>query len=125
MKRSEIEDPRLISWIRLHSEKDECAHNPNEMAKGIFMVDALAVLENKTVKTLGSTRLITVQVATLELKNIMNEIILMNEWHFRTAVDLNLPILDDPANYQHQMQLGKITVNRDISNSVQPCSSLL
>jgi hypothetical protein len=79
MKRSKIGEPRLILWIRLHPEKDDRAHNPNEMIKGIFMADTVATLEHKTVKTLGSTRLPTVQVKTLELKTIMNEIIPMNE----------------------------------------------
>jgi hypothetical protein len=43
------------------------------------MADAVAALEHEAVKTLGSTRLPTVQVETLELKNIMNEIISINE----------------------------------------------
>jgi hypothetical protein len=60
MKRSEIDDPRLISWIQSHPEKDKHAHNPDELAKGIFMADAVAALEHQTVKTLGSTRLPTV-----------------------------------------------------------------
>jgi hypothetical protein len=88
---SEIEDPWLISWIRLHPEKYERAQNPDEMAKGIFMADAVAALEYKTVKTLGSTRLSTVQVETLGLKNIMNEVILMFQWHFYSATDIICP----------------------------------
>jgi hypothetical protein len=71
--------PSLISWIRSHTEKDGRAHNADELVKGIFMADAVAALEYETVKTLVSTRLHTVQVETLELKNIMNEIIPMNE----------------------------------------------
>jgi hypothetical protein len=70
-----------------------------KMDKGIFMADAVAAFEHETVKSLGSTRLTTVQVKTLELKNIINEIIPLNEWHFRSADDLNLPILNDSANY--------------------------
>jgi hypothetical protein len=68
IKRSENGDPRLMSWIWLHPKKDERAHNPDEMAKGIFMADAVAALEHEIVKTLGSPRLLTVQVETLELK---------------------------------------------------------
>jgi hypothetical protein len=64
------------------------------MDKGIFMADTVAAFELETVKTLRSTRLPTVQVETLELKNIMNEIIPMNEWHFRSAADLKLLILN-------------------------------
>jgi hypothetical protein len=47
----------------------------------------------------------------------------MNEWHFRPAADLNLPILDDPADYQHRLQLRKMIVNRDKSNNVQRWST--
>jgi hypothetical protein len=82
MKRSEMKDLRLISWIRSHHEKDKPAQNPNEMAKGIFMADAVAFIEHETVNTLGNTRILTVQVETLELKNIMNEIMPMFQWHF-------------------------------------------
>jgi hypothetical protein len=53
----------------------------------------------------------------------MNEIIPMNEWHFRSAADLNLPILDDPADYQHRMQLKKMTANRDKTNDAQRWST--
>jgi hypothetical protein len=74
------------------------------MSKNIFTADVVAALEHETVKTLGSTKLPTVQVETLELKNTMNKLIPMLQWHFRSAYDLNLPILDDPADYQHQMK---------------------
>jgi hypothetical protein len=68
IKRSEIGNPRLISWIRSHPERNERAHNPDEMAKGIFMADVVAALKYKIVKTLGSIRVPTVQVEPLELK---------------------------------------------------------
>jgi hypothetical protein len=45
--------------------KDKRAQNLDEMAKGIFMADAVAALEHKTVKTLGSTKLPIVQVETM------------------------------------------------------------
>jgi hypothetical protein len=77
----------------------------------------------QNVKTLGSTRLPTVQVETLELKNIMNEIIPMLQWHFCSAADLNLPIVDNPADYQHRIQLRKMTATRDKSNGVQRWST--
>jgi hypothetical protein len=89
------------------------------MAKGIFIADVVTTFKHKTVKTLGSTRLTTVQVETLELKNIMNEIIPMNERHFRIAADLNLPNLDDPAAYQHRMQFKNMTDTRDEANTMQ------
>jgi hypothetical protein len=98
-------------------------HTPDEMAKGIFMADTVATLENETVKTLGSTKLPTVQVETLKLKNIMNETIPMFQWNFRSAADLKLPILNDSADYQHRMQLRKMTATRDKSNDVQRCST--
>jgi hypothetical protein len=43
----------------------------------------------------------------------------MFQWHFRSAADLNLPILNDPADYQHQMQFKKMTATRDKANNVQ------
>jgi hypothetical protein len=68
MKRFQIDDPRLISWIRSHPKKDDRANNPDELAKGIFMADTVAALEHETVKILGCIRLYTVQDETLELK---------------------------------------------------------
>jgi hypothetical protein len=59
IKRSEIDNPRLISWIRSYTGKDERAHNPDKMAKGTFMPDTVAALEHENVKTLGSIRLPT------------------------------------------------------------------
>jgi hypothetical protein len=119
-----IGNPRLILWIWSHSEKNERAQTPDGMAKGIFMGDAVAALENETVKTLGSIRLPTVQVETLELKNIMNEIIPMFKRHIRSAADLKLPIFNDPADYQHQMLFKTITATRDKANNVQRWSTM-
>jgi hypothetical protein len=94
------------------------------MTKGIFTTaDAIAALEHKTIKTLSSNRLPPVQVETLEPKKIINEIIPMNEWHFRSAADLNLSVLDDSADYQHREQLKKMTANRDKSNDAQRWST--
>jgi hypothetical protein len=46
------------------------------MAKGIlFMADVVAALKHETIKTLGSTRLSTVKVKIMKLKNIINEIL--------------------------------------------------
>jgi hypothetical protein len=109
IKRSDIGDPRLVSWIRSHSEKSERAQSPDEMDKSVFRADAVTAFEHEAVKTLSSTRLPTVQVETLECNNITNEIIPMNEWHFRSAADLNLPILDDSADYQHRSSLHQCT----------------
>jgi hypothetical protein len=77
MKRSDIGDSWLISRIRAYPKKYERVQNLDKMAKGIFMADVVAALEYETVKTQGSTKLPTVQVETLELNNIMNEIIPM------------------------------------------------
>jgi hypothetical protein len=99
-------------------QRQNRAKNPDEMAKGIFTADAVAALEHETIKTLGSTRLPAVQVETLDFKNIMNEIIPMFQWNFRSAADLYLIILHDPADYQHQMRLKKMTVTRDKANNM-------
>ena len=123
MKRSEIGEPRLISWIRSHPEKDERAQNPDQKATGMFMADAVAALEHKTKRKLGDTRLPEVEVETLEFKNILNEIIPMFEWHFRLANDHNSPVFDDPIDHQHRAQLKKMTTNRDKANNVQRWST--
>jgi hypothetical protein len=102
-----------------HSEKDNCAKSNDEMVKDIYMADMVAALEHKNIKTIGNTRLPAVQVETLELKNIMNEIISMIPWHFRSAPDLNLPILNKSADYQHRMQLKNMTATRYKANNVQ------
>jgi hypothetical protein len=60
--------------MRLHPKKDKRAHSPDKMAQGMFIADAVASLEYEFVKTLGNTIIPTVQVKTLEFKNIMNEI---------------------------------------------------
>jgi hypothetical protein len=49
------------------------------MAEDMFMADALAVLEHATIKTLGSIRLPTVKIETMELKKITNEIVSMGQ----------------------------------------------
>jgi hypothetical protein len=56
-----------------------------QMANGIFMAGTVTALNHETIKTLSSTRISMIQVGTFELKNIMNEIIPMNEWHFCSA----------------------------------------
>jgi hypothetical protein len=53
----------------------------------------------------------------------MNETIPMNEWHFRSEADLSLPIMDNPAHYQHQMQLKKMNANRNKVNNMQRWST--
>jgi hypothetical protein len=85
----------------------------------MFMADVVVALEHETIKTLGSIRLPMVQVETLDFKNITNEIILMFQWHFRSAADLSLHIFDDPVDYQLRMQLRKMTATRDKSNDLQ------
>jgi hypothetical protein len=94
---------RLISWLRPHSEKDDRATNSDEMAKGIFILSTVAALEYATAKTQDSTKFFSIQVDTLKLKNIMNKTIPENQLHFRAPGDLNFPILDNQADYQHQM----------------------
>jgi hypothetical protein len=54
----------------------------------------------------------------------MNEIIPIFQWHFRSAADLNMPILHGPADYQYRVQLKKMTANRDKSNNVQQWSTM-
>jgi hypothetical protein len=87
------------------------------------MVDTVVAFEHETVKTLDNTMLLMVQVETMKLKKIINEIIPLNEWYFRSAADLNLSILDDPAKYQHRVQLKKMTAKRDESNNAQRWST--
>jgi hypothetical protein len=66
----------------------------------MLMTDAVVALKHETIKTLGRARLPAVQIETLELKNITYEIILKGQVHFCSAADLNLPILNDSADYQ-------------------------
>jgi hypothetical protein len=54
------------------------------------LADKVAEGPRASNKTLGKTKLPTMHVDTLELKNIMNEIVPMYKWHFRSAHDLNL-----------------------------------
>jgi hypothetical protein len=120
MKISQIKDSTLISWIWSHSEKYNVHITPTKWAKAYSWQMRWQPSNMKPSRLWAVPDSHTVQVETLELKSIMNGIILMNEWHyFRSAADLNLPILDDPTKYQHRVLSRKMTVNRDISNSVQ------
>jgi hypothetical protein len=55
--------------MRPHPTKDDIVKNSDQMANGMFMADAVAVLEHETIKALGSTKLPAVKVPTLELKH--------------------------------------------------------
>ena len=108
--------PRLYSHIKAHPERypERTAH-PSELDKAIFMADSVA---GGTSKPLGKLKL-PVQVDTLKLRNIMNEIIPLHHWHFRKADDHAVPILGDLMDHQHQAQLTKMTLRRDEANQVQ------
>jgi hypothetical protein len=109
-------DPRVYSWTKHHPEDDANRRaNPSEFDKAIFMADAVA---GNSPKTLGSLHL-PVQQEDLDLRNILNEIIPMFKWHFRSAADPNAIIWDDPEMHQHHAQLKKMTASRDRFNNVQ------
>jgi hypothetical protein len=56
---------------------------------------------------------------SLKLENIMNEIIPLHHWHFRTANEHVTPVLNDLIDYQHRACLAAMTANRDQWNDVQ------
>jgi hypothetical protein len=70
MKRSDIGEPRLISWMRSHPKKDYRPTNPGEMTKIIFIADVVAAHEHETIKRLHRTKLPAIQIRTLELKTL-------------------------------------------------------
>ena len=49
----------------------------------------------------------------LKLENIPNEIIPLNQWHFRTNDLHQTPILNDIIDYQHKVTLQEVITNRD------------
>jgi hypothetical protein len=59
----------------------------------------------------------------LKLENIMNEIIPLDQWHFRTDDLHQTPIMNDVIDYQHKATLQKVIANRDIYNEEQKWSS--
>jgi hypothetical protein len=79
------------------------------------MADAVA---GQSKEILGTTAL-PVQKYQLKLENIMNEIIPLHQWHFRTADTHLTPILDDILSHQHQMLHDNMTANRDQWNDTQ------
>jgi hypothetical protein len=122
MKRADPGLARLIQWIRSHPERDKSRYsNPSPEDIGIFLADLIAAnaKEHETVKSLGNTRLPPMEVETMVLHNIMNEIIPMYQWHLRSAVDTSIPILDDPLEHQHSVQLAAMTKLRDTENEVE------
>jgi hypothetical protein len=103
-------DPRVYAWTKHRPEDDANRRaNPSEYDKAIFMGDAVA---GNSPKTLGSLHL-PVQQEDLDLRNILNEIIPMFKWHFRSAADPNAIIWDYPEMHQHHAQLTKMTASRD------------
>jgi len=118
MRRADPGLPRLIEWLRAHPELDlERAKNPNQYDFGMYLADAFAASASSRIKPLGRNRMPATQIETLELSNIINEIIPKFQWHLRSVNAPAQPIFDDPADYQHRAQLNQMTSKRDKENN--------
>jgi hypothetical protein len=71
---------------------------------------------------LGKTKLKTT-LHSLKLENVMNEIVPLHQWHFRTANENKTPILNDLIDYQDRASLKVMTETRDTSNTEQRWTS--
>ena len=106
-------EPRYFQHVKAHPERcpDRTA-NPSLADKAIFMADAIA---GQSKQRLGKINLPTTN-HSLELNNVMNEIIPLRHWHFRTADEHQTPVLDDLIAHQHAILLHNMTTSRDQSN---------
>jgi len=106
-------NPRQFKHIKAHPENyPERAKNPTEQDKAIFMADALA---GNTFKKLGG-KVMPMTRHHLKLEHLLNEIIPLRQWHFRTATLHATPVLNNIIEYQHQAQLDLMMATRDRSN---------
>jgi hypothetical protein len=68
---------------------------------------------------MGKTKLKTT-LHSLKLEDIMNEIIPLHQWHFRTAGDENkTSVLNDLRDYQDRACLKAMTATKDTNNTEQ------
>ena len=125
---ADCEQPRRFHHIKAHPEKDSARKaNPTITDKAIYMADAVAgylraedgpLRDDILPARLGQHDL-PIVMHSLKLENIMNEIIPLHHWHFRTANEHVTPVLNDLIDYQHRACLAAMTANRDQWNDVQ------
>ena len=102
--------PRSFQHIKAHPERcPERTKHPTIQDKAIFMADAIA---GQSSQRLGRIDLPTVP-HSLVLENIMDEIVPLRQWHFRTANLHQTPVLSDILGHQHSTMLTNMTTYRD------------
>jgi hypothetical protein len=124
--------PRRFTHIKAHPERDpKRKDNPTIKDIAIYMADAVAGqlptaaahLPNGLLRLkLGKTKLKTT-LHSLKLENVMNEIIPLHQWHFRTADENKTPVLNDLRDYQDRASLKAMTETRDTNNNEQRWTS--
>jgi hypothetical protein len=129
---ADCQQPRRFHHIKAHPERyPDRKANPTVLDKAIFRADAVAgyllaqdgpLSNNILPAKLGQHELPTV-LHSLKLENIMNEIIPLDQWHFRTADEHMTPILNDLIDYQHRASLATMTDTRDQRNEEQRWTS--
>jgi len=117
---SNVAQHRMFHHIKAHPERDpqRTAH-PTRQDLAIFMADAAA---GNTYKRLGGRELPMIR-HELKLDNILNELIPLNRWHFRSANTHHTPILNDIIDHQHQILLDNMLRKRDGNNEEQRWTS--
>ena len=108
------QEPRNIEHVKAHPERcTKRTRHPTKQDKAIFMADAVASGEYNP--KLGPLHL-PMEPHTLVLEHILEELLPVNHWHFRTLDEECIPILNDIVDFQHHAQLRRMTTQRDCSN---------
>ena len=111
-----IDNARQMEWIKGHPETDPTRNDlSNPLDKGIFMADAVAEGGYRSLTGRG----IPSNITTINLSNILNEIIPIGQWHVRSHLGHQAPILDDILTHCHAERLESYLRTRDTGKIVK------
>ena len=129
---ADCDQPRRFYHIKAHPERDPARKaNPTVRDKAIYMADAVAgysiaeqgILPGHILPSRLGQHELPVVLHSLKLENILNEIIPLKQWHFRTSDEHATPVLNDLIDYQHQACQTAMTTNRDQWNEEERWAS--
>ena len=112
---SNVERSRPFRWIRGHPETDPARRDlVDPLDRGIFMADSVAEGDTTGLRKRGLPH----RIHTLNLHNIMNEIIPLHAWHIRDATDSATPVLADLMYSRHHTVQRDYLARRDSGRDV-------
>ena len=107
---ADCEQPWRFHHVKAHPERDpDRKANPTAKDKAIYMADAVAgyslaahgPLRNDILPAKLGKHQLPVTMHSIKLENVINEVIPLHQWHFRTSTEHKTPVLNDLIDYQH------------------------